>query len=125
MKASMKFIYRSIIVFAVAIGIGMVLYFAVQALPNDSRPANPPANGAAHQNGLTSPGNQTSRPERPENNRNEGIRWRSLARIARRTFVFAVIVFITVLAKNSVFDRESRAKKSTVVQPFQNKKSHH
>jgi hypothetical protein len=101
-----KFFFRSLLVFAVAAGLGVILYFAVQALPNDSRPASP----AASQD-LPAPRNQTSRPERPENNRNEGIRWGSIARVARRAFLFSVIVFVTVLAKNFLFGRGSNSKK--------------
>lgn len=107
----MKFILRCLIVFAVAVVLGVVLYYAVQALPNDSRAVNPPAGGAASQNSLSASGNQTSRPKRRENNRSEGIRWGSIGRIARRTFMVSVIVFVAVLAKNFLFGRKPNSKK--------------
>ena len=107
----MKFSIRALVVSAVAVGLGIILYFAVQALPNDSRPANSSTGGPALQNGVNAPGSQTSRPERPGNNRNEGIRWRSLVRIARRTFTFSIIVLLTVFAKNFLFPKARNSKK--------------
>ena len=104
----MKFMLRSLIVFAAAVGLGVMLYFAVQALPNDSRQSNPPASETGPQNGSTAPGNQSSRPDRPENNRGEGIRWRAIGRIARRTLLFSAIVFVSVLAKNVLFGRGAK-----------------
>jgi hypothetical protein len=110
----MRFLLRFLLVTAVAIGVGFALYYAVQALPVDSaRPGqNQAAGESLPQNDPNASGNATSRPERPQNNRNEGARWRPVLRIARRTFLFAVIVFATVLAKGFVFSRESNTKKS-------------
>jgi hypothetical protein len=104
----MKFILRFLTVLAVAVGLGLLLYFAVEALPNNSRASR---GGSTPRGGLTTPESQTSRAERPEGNRNEGIRWRAIARVARRTFVFVVIVFVAILAKNSLFDRGGNFKK--------------
>ena len=104
----MKFILRSLIVFAAAVGLGVMLYFAIQALPNDPQQVNPPPNGTAPQSGSTAPGDQTSRPNRPENNRTTVIRWGAIARIARRTLWFSGIVFVTVLAKNIAFGRKAK-----------------
>jgi len=50
------------------------------------------------------PANPSTRPERPE--KNGGIRWRSLLRIARRVLVFSLLVFAAVLAKNYIFERK-------------------
>ena len=104
----MKFIVRSLLVFAAAVGLGVILYFAVQALPNESRPANPPANETGPQNSSTLPESQTSRPDRPENNRGEGIRWNAMGRIARRMILFSAIVFVAVLAKKVLFGRATK-----------------
>jgi hypothetical protein len=119
----MKFLSRFLIVSAVAVGLGFLLYLAVQALPGDSRATNPSVGEVAPPNGSNAPENSSARPDRPENNRVEGIRWRAIARIARRTFVFAVIVFVTVLAKTVVFGRESNAKRPAVFDIFKRKKS--
>jgi len=104
----MKFILRSLVVFAAAVALGLMLYFAIQALPNDSRPATSPANGTGPQNGSTLPGSQSSRPDRPENDRAEGIRWNAIGRIARRTILFSAIVFVAVLAKKVLFGKATK-----------------
>ncbi|HSL43558.1 MAG TPA: hypothetical protein VK897_09005 [Anaerolineales bacterium] len=110
----MNFLLRFLLVMAVVVGIGFALYYAVQALPGDSPQANQnqSAGGSLSQNNSSASENTTSRTERPQNNRNAGIRWRSITRIARRTFMFAIIVLMTVLAKGVVFGRESNTKKS-------------
>jgi len=107
----MKFLFRSFIVLAVAVGLGFLLYFAVQALPNNSPATNSPTSEVAPQNGLNSPENPISRPASPARNRNGGIRWGSLGRMARRIIVFAVIVFIGVIGINLVFGRRLNKKK--------------
>ena len=64
----MKFFFRSLLVLAVAAILGLVLYYAVQALPNDS--PNPRTNANLQpQNGNNAAENPAPRPERSENDR--------------------------------------------------------
>ena len=120
----MKFLFRFLIVSVVAAGLGFVLYYAVQALPNDFPPTGSSAVEVTPPNGLNEPGNLTSRPERPENNRDGGIRWGSIARIGRDTILFAVLVFFAVLAKNFLFSREANPKRSVEVGSSKGGKPH-
>ena len=105
----MKFLLRSFVVLAIAVAVGVVLYYAVQALPSDSLTSNPSANQLPAENGKNAPKNLPPRPT--ENNRGGGIRWRSVLGIARRTIIFTVIVFVGVIAKNFLFERKPNKKK--------------
>lgn len=99
----MKFLFRSLLVLAVAVAFGVVLYYAVQALPGG--PTSSQQNMGTPPEGVkNTPANPASRSERPENK--AGIRWRSVLRIARRVVVFSVLVLVAVLAKNFIFQRK-------------------
>ena len=99
----MKFLLRSLLVLAVAIAFGVVLYYAVQALPGGSTPnqsaVKTQPEGAKHPSQ-----NPASRPERPVNK--GGLRLRSILQVTRRAIVFSFLVFISVLAKNYIFKRK-------------------
>lgn len=104
----MKFLLRSFIVLAIAVGAGVVLYYAVQALPGDSPTSNPPGIQLPPENGRTPSQNLPPRPERPEND--GGFRLRSIFGIASRALMFSVLVFVAVLAKNLLFEKKSDKK---------------
>jgi hypothetical protein len=98
----MKFLLRSLLVLAVAVAFGVVLYYAVQALPGGSKP-NPSRVNTRPEGAKNVPQNPASRPERPENR--VGFRWRSVLQVTRRAIVFSLLVFISVLAKDFIFKR--------------------
>lgn len=106
----MKFLLRSLVVLAIAAVFGMVLYYAVQALPGIASNPQPGVRlqpeGGRNESDRTSP-----RPERRENDRRAGSR--SILAIARRIFLFSVLVFISVLAKNLIFERRPFKKRSS------------
>lgn len=106
----MKFLLRSLLVLAVAVACGIVLYYAVQALPGGSpnpptARIEPPANGG-------SPQNLPPRQERPENNRGGGFQLRAVIGVAGKTMLFSVLVTVSVLVKNFIFQRNSKSKNS-------------
>lgn len=96
----MKFVLRSLLVLAVAVVSGLVLYYAVQALPAIS--AGPTGIRIEPQNAGNTPENPTPRPDRPETDQG-GIRWRSLFGVARQIIVFSILVFISVMTERIVF----------------------
>jgi hypothetical protein len=100
----MKFLLRSLLVLAIAVLFGIVLYYAVQALPGVS--FNPPAGARLRPEGERNEPDRTAPgPERRENDRGGGIRLRSLLDVARRMILFSVLVFVSILAKNLIFER--------------------
>ncbi|MGE5642202.1 MAG: hypothetical protein ACM3Y8_04240 [Byssovorax cruenta] len=108
----MKFLIRSLLVLAVAAIFGLVLYYAVQALPNDSPNPRPNAN-LQPQNGNNAAENPAPRPERSENDRGGGgIGLRFFFGLARRILVFSAMIFFAVLGKNYIFERKVFGKKT-------------
>ncbi len=105
----MKFLLRCLLVLAVAVAIGLILYYAVQALPGTSPSSNPPGTQLETQNGSNAPDNP--RPEPPRNERGGGFRLRSVVGIAGKAILFSIIVFVSVMAKNIVFERAPNRKK--------------
>jgi hypothetical protein len=105
----MKFLLRSLLVLAVAVAFGAILYVAVQALPSDS--PNPPPNANQPGTGRNTPENPAPRPGRSENNRGGGVSWRFLLGLARRVVTFSVLIFVAVLGKNYIFERKPNKKK--------------
>src|SRR5215216_4555922 len=103
----MKFLFRSVLVLAVAIAFGFTLYYAVQALPNDTPTPRPNANIQ------TQNGNNTPHPERAENDRGGGIGLRSILGLARHILMFSALIFFAVLLKNYVFERKPTRKKTS------------
>jgi hypothetical protein len=99
----MKFLLRSLLVLAVAVAFGVVLYYAAQALPGGSTP-NQSAVKTQPEGAKNAPQNPASRPERPVNK--GGLRLRSVLQVTRRAIVFSFLVFISVLAKNFIFKRK-------------------
>jgi hypothetical protein len=98
----MKFLLRCLLVLGIATVLGALLYYTVQALPGAStRPGTP----LETQNGNNAP-NPGSRPERPENNRNDGPRLRSMVGVIGKTILFSVLVFAAVIGKNFIFERK-------------------
>jgi hypothetical protein len=107
----MKFLLRSLLVLAIAVTFGLVLYYAVQALPGISSSA-PPGARLRPEAGGNEPGRTSPGPERRETDRGGGIRLRSLLGIARRVLLFSVLVFVSVLAKNLIFEKRVFKKRS-------------
>ena len=104
----MKFILRSLLVLAVAVVFGLVLYYAVRALPNDSPPSRPnPGIQTHNENTVPRP-----RPERSENDRGGGTGRRFVLGLARRILVFSALIFFAVLGKNYIFERKPLGKKT-------------
>jgi hypothetical protein len=101
----MKFLLRCLLVLAVAIAFGVLLYYSVQALPGAS--PTRPGSQLESQTGNNLP---RPRPERPENNRRDGPRLRSMVGVAGKTVLFSVLVFVAVLGKNCIFERKSGTK---------------
>jgi hypothetical protein len=96
----MKFLLRCLLVLAVAVAFGVLLYYSVQALPGAS-PARPGSQlESQNVNNAQIPG---PRPERSENNRRDGPRLRSVVGVIGKTILFSVLVFVAVLGKNFVF----------------------
>ena len=106
----MRFLLRSLLVFAVALAFGIMLYYIGQALPGSS-PSRPGAE-VAPQNGGNSPQPLPPRQERPENDRGGGFRLRSIVGVMGKVILFSVLVTISVLAKNFIFERNSKGKNS-------------
>ena len=106
----MKFLLRSLLVLAVAVAFGAVLYFAVRALPSDS--PNPPPNANLPGSGRNALENPAPRPERTQSNRGGGISWRFILGLARRVVTFSVLIFVAVLGKNYIFERKTDKKKT-------------
>src|SRR6266498_3451193 len=104
----MRFLLRSLLVLAVALAFGIVLYYAVQALPGSS-PNQPGAQPVA-QNGGTVPQNRPPRPEGREDDPGGGFRLRSIVGVIGKVILFSVLVTISVLAKNFIFERNSKGK---------------
>lgn len=98
----MKFLLRSLIVLAVAIGLGFALYYAVQALPNGSPRVTPPNAQIEQENGQR-PETSEIRPERREGDRRRGFSLRSLVGLAGRVMLFSGLVFGAVIGKNILF----------------------
>jgi hypothetical protein len=98
----MKFLLRSLLVLAIAVIFGVVLYYAVQALPGISFNA-PPGDRLQPPEGRKEPDRNAPRPERRENDR-RGVR-RSILDVTRRILLFSALVFVSVLAKNLIFER--------------------
>lgn len=107
----MKFILRFLTVSAVAVVFGVVLYYAVQAWPNDSRAAVPSTSVSPTQSVLSTPASQASRPERADPTR-KAIQWRSIVRVGRHVLQFSLIVLATVLTRSFVFGRKPNSKNS-------------
>jgi hypothetical protein len=103
----MKFILRCLIVLAVAVAFGILLYYVVQALPGTP---NLPAAQRPPQNGQSAPQNVPPRPERPENDRGRGIGIGSLVGVLGRILLFSVIVAVAVYGKNLLFGRRPTQK---------------
>jgi hypothetical protein len=100
----MKFLLRSLLVLAIAVVFGVVLYYAVQALPGIS--FNPPPGARLRpEEGRNEPDRTAPKPERRENDRGGGIRLRSLFGVVGKVIQFSVLVFVSVLAKNLIFER--------------------
>jgi hypothetical protein len=106
----MRFLLRSLLVLAVAAAVGIMLYYAVQALPGG--PQNSPGPRVEPPAGGKAPQNPAPRQERPESDRRSGFRPRALLGVAGKTVLFAVLVTISILAKNFIFERKSKAKNS-------------
>lgn len=98
----MKFLLRSLLVLAIAVIFGVVLYYAVQALPGIS--FNSPSGVRLQpQAARKEPDRNAPRPERRENDR-RGVS-RSILSVTRRILLFSALVFVSVLAKNLIFER--------------------
>lgn len=102
----MKFLWRSLLVLAVAIAFGFTLYYAVQTLPNGA-PSPRPNPNIQTQNESNAP-----RPERAENDRSGGIGLRFILGLARRILVFSALIFFAVLGKNYLFERKPTRKQT-------------
>lgn len=96
----MKFLLRCLLVLAIALAFGALLYYTVQALPG-AAPARP-GSQLEPQNGNNA-GDPAPRPERSENERGRAPRLRSIAGVVAKTVLFSVLVFVAVLAKNFIF----------------------
>jgi hypothetical protein len=108
----MKFLLRSLLVLAVAVAFGAVLYYVVRALPNDSPNPRPNTNLQPQNRNNTSE-NPAPRPERSENDHGRGgIGLRFFLGLARRILVFSALVFFAVLGKNYIFERKAFGKKT-------------
>ena len=99
----MKFLLRCLIVLAVAVAFGVILYYAVQALPGAT---NPPVVQRPPENGQAPPQNSPARPERPESSRGNGISLRSILGFGSKMILFSAIVAIAVFTKNLIFERK-------------------
>jgi len=87
-----------------------MLYYAIQALPGASPSFSPPGTRLEPQNGNNAPENPGPRPEGPGNDRGGGIRLRAVAGIVGKAILFSVIVFVSVIAKNIVFQKKPNNK---------------
>jgi hypothetical protein len=98
----MKFLLRSILVLAVAVAFGLMLYYVVQAVPGGSM--NQPGVNTQADGSQNLPNTPAPKTERPEKNR--GLRWGSILGFARRVIVFSILVFAAVLGKKYIFERK-------------------
>jgi hypothetical protein len=98
----MKFLLRSLLVLAIAVIFGVVLYYAVQALPGISL-NSPPGARLQPLEGRKEPDRNAPRPERRENG-GRGVS-RFILDVTRRILLFSALVFVSVLAKNLIFER--------------------
>ncbi len=103
----MKFLLRCLLVLAIAVALGVMLYYAVQALPGASPSSSAPGTQLEPQSGNNAPENSGPRPEGRGNDRGGGIRLRSVIGIVDKAILFSVIVFVSVIAKNIVFQKKS------------------
>lgn len=108
----MKFLLRCLLVLAIAVALGAMLYYAVQALPGASPSLRPPGTQLEPQNGNNTPQNPGPRPEERGNDRGGGIRLRSVIGILGKAILFSVIVLVSVIAKNIVFQKKPNNNKS-------------
>jgi hypothetical protein len=95
-------------VLAVAAALGIMLYYAVQALPGG--PQNSPGARVEPPAGRNAPQNLPPRQERPENDRGSGFRPRAILGVSSKIILFSVLVTISILAKNFIFERKSKGK---------------
>lgn len=98
----MKFLLRSLLVLGIAVVFGVVLYYAVQALPGISF-NSPSGIRLQPQEERKEPDRNAPRPAGRENDR-RGLR-RSILAVTRRILLFSALVFVSVLAKNLIFER--------------------
>lgn len=101
----MKFLFRFFLVLVVAVGVGAVLFYIVQALPGNPSEPNPPQSQVASEG-------PALQPEKPTRDRGINIRWRSLLELAQRVLVFAVMVVVSVIGKNIIFGKTPARKKN-------------
>ncbi|MFT3890156.1 MAG: hypothetical protein QM730_00845 [Anaerolineales bacterium] len=104
----MKFLLRSLLVFAIAVSLGVALYYVVQALPGASPSPGSPQVQRPPENGVNPPAGK----ERSENNGGFHFRWRSLLDITRRIILFSVLVFASILGKRFIFDRKPEGRRN-------------
>jgi hypothetical protein len=105
----MKILLRSLLVLAVAVVLGVVFYYAIQALPGLS--FNPPPGARLRpEAGRNVPDRTAPRPEHRENERGRGSL--SLLAAAGRVVLFSVLVFVSVLGKNLIFEGRLFKKRS-------------
>ena len=97
----MKFLLRCLLVLAIAVALGVMLYYAVQALPGASPSLSAPGAQLEPQNGNNAP-----RPEGSRDDQGGGIRPRSVVGVVGKAILFSVIVFVSVIAKNIVFQKK-------------------
>ena len=102
----MKFLLRCLVVLAIAVALGAMLYYAVQALPGASPSLSAPGTQLEPQSGNNAPENPGPKPEGRGNDRGGGIRLRSIVGVAGKAILFSVIVIISVIAKNIVFQKK-------------------
>lgn len=105
----MKFLLRCLLVLAVAVVLGVLLYYAVQALPGAST-ISPPGTSLDPKNGDTSTQPIGPQPQGGKNDSRDGFRLRSIIGIAGHVALFSAIVFASVLAKNFIFERKPNKK---------------
>src|SRR5512140_2587538 len=98
----MKFLLRSLLVLAIAVIFGVVLYFAVQALPGVSL-NSPPGARLQPPEGRKEPDRNAPTQERRENDRRGATR--SILSVIGRILLFSALVFVCVLAKHLIFER--------------------
>ncbi len=101
----MKFLLRCFLVLGIAVLLGILLYYTVQALPGATPALSRPGSRLESQSGNNVPG-PTPRPEHPENERGDGPRLRSILGIFAKIALFTILVFVAVLAKRFVFERK-------------------
>ena len=108
----MRFLMRCLLTLGVAVVLGVLLYYAVQAV-SDASPQQRQHIGNAPPVASNAAENPATRPARPENNSGGGVRGRSLLQIAKRIVIFSVLVFASVLARNLIFNRKPSQRKPT------------